>query len=86
VVKTIMEKDEIRVRIHEMIQTGRVPCATDDQVWAGRSIGTHCAACVEPIASSDMEFEVLVGTTTLRFHRSCYAIWREECESSAQPR
>jgi hypothetical protein len=81
-----MEKDQIRARIHEMISTGKVPCTTGDKVWAGRSIGTHCAACAESIKDSDVEFEVLVGTTTLRFHRSCYAIWREECDAVAQPR
>lgn len=59
-----------------------LPC-DQDRAWAGRGgSGTHCIACEEPIATTDIEFEVelLSGGPMLRLHRLCYMIWREECE------
>jgi hypothetical protein len=72
----------IRVRIRRMLETGLLPCDEPGKVWAGRGAGTHCAACGEPIAPSDIEFEVPLSTGhALRLHRDCHLIWREECDS-----
>jgi hypothetical protein len=77
-----MDKASIRQRVRQMLETGVLPCEEHDKVWAGRSVGTHCAACGEPIAVTDVEFEVeLSSGTALRLHRVCHEIWREECDS-----
>jgi hypothetical protein len=81
-----MDRVSIRVRVRQMLETGRLPCDEPGKVWAGRGVGTHCAACGEPIATSDIEFEVdLVSGASLRLHRTCHEIWREECDM-LQPR
>jgi hypothetical protein len=64
-----------------MLETKTLPCDEPDKVWAGPGAGTHCAACGEPIAATDIEFEVdLVSGSRLRLHRTCHQIWREECD------
>lgn len=81
-----MDSDTIRARVRRMLETGALPCDEPGKVWAGRGVGTHCAACGEPIAVTDIEFEVdLASGTTLRLHRLCHEIWREECDT-LQPR
>jgi hypothetical protein len=41
-------------------------------------------ACGEPIAATEVEFEVeLTSGTVIRLHRVCHEIWREECDSLA---
>ena len=75
-----MDAQNIRSRICQMVETGELPCEETGKVWAGRGSGTHCAACGEPIESSQIEFEVQLGTSTiLRLHRQCHQIWQEEC-------
>jgi hypothetical protein len=77
-----MDTRLLRDRIRRLLDSRELPCEPD-RAWAGRGgHGTHCVACGEPIASSDVEFEVelLSGGPVLRLHRLCYAIWREECE------
>jgi len=52
------------------------------QGLAGRGVGIHCAACGQPIAPIDIEFDVeLMSGPALRLHRVCHEIWREECDS-----
>ena len=73
--------DHIRKRIRQMLETGAIPCEEADKVWAGHGSGSHCAACGDPIAPADIEYEVdLRSGPTLRLHRACHEIWRSECE------
>jgi hypothetical protein len=77
-----MDNASVRVRVREMLDTGELPCDEQGKVWAGRGAGTHCVACGEPIALTDVEFEVeLTSGAPLRLHRVCHEIWREECDS-----
>ena len=76
-----MLPEEIRARMRQMVETGQISCAEPDKVWAGRGNGSHCAACTDPIGPTEIEFEIdLQSGSTLRLHRACHAIWREECE------
>jgi hypothetical protein len=76
-----MDDIAIRARVRVMIRGGEIPCE-DGKVWAGRGAGTHCAACGLPIVPSEIEFEVALDSgETLRLHRHCHAVWREECET-----
>jgi hypothetical protein len=77
-----MDELNIRARVREMVETGQLPCDESGKVWAGRGSGTHCAACGEPIESTQIEFEAPLGqATVLRLHRACYQIWQEECQA-----
>jgi hypothetical protein len=77
-----MDSRLIRERISRLLESRVLPCE-QERAWAGRGgNGTHCIACNESIAPTDIEFEVELpsGGPVLRLHRVCYAIWREECE------
>ena len=72
----------LRDRVRQLVETGEIPCEEPGKTWAGRGSGTHCAACGEPIRPTDIEFEAdLPSGLTLRLHRLCHDVWREECES-----
>ena len=79
-----MQENRIRDRIRQMLETGALPCDEAEKIWAGRGNGSHCVACAEPISASEVEFEVDIHSgLTLRLHRSCHALWREECDALA---
>lgn len=77
------EEYVIRKRIRQMLETGEIPCDEPDKIWAGRGTGSHCAACGEAIAPTEVEYEVDLPPgrgSTLRLHRACHDIWRQECD------
>jgi len=75
-----MEEITLRHRVRQLVETGEVPCEEPGKTWAGRGNGTHCAACGEPIMPNEVEFEAeLSSGATLRLHRLCHDVWREEC-------
>jgi hypothetical protein len=77
-----MEAIALRLRVRQLLESGKVPCDEPDKTWAGRGTGTHCAVCGEPITPAEVEFEAELPTgITLRLHRLCHEVWREECES-----
>ena len=77
-----MEEIALRVRVRQLVETGEVPCEEPGKTWAGHGSGTHCAACGELIKPTEIEFEAdLPSGLTLRLHRLCHDVWREECES-----
>jgi hypothetical protein len=66
-----------------MLKTGQLPCDEPAKTWAGNGGGEYCAGCAEPIARSEIEYEVeLRSGLTLRLHRACHDIWLEECEAA----
>ena len=80
-----MDDVEVRSRIRKLHDAGEVPCDnTSGEVWAGRGNGERCVLCVEPIASTETEFEVELSSGRIfRVHRRCYNLWLEECGSLA---
>jgi hypothetical protein len=76
----MMDEAAIRARIRTMVETGVLPCDEPQLTWAGKSGGTHCAACGQQISPPEFEFEVDVAGTTLRLHQLCHQLWLEECE------
>ena len=77
-----MDETQLRERIRRLHETGEVPCDNPpDKVWAGRGTGDLCVLCIEPIASTETEFEVELSPTKtiFRLHRQCYYRWLEEC-------
>ncbi|HZS33556.1 MAG TPA: hypothetical protein VFC42_09275 [Methylomirabilota bacterium] len=75
-----MDESTIRSRIRAMIRTGQLPCDEPEATWAGRGNGKLCAACREPIAREEVEFEVeLAPARVIRLHRACHVLWQEEC-------
>jgi hypothetical protein len=71
----------LRARVRELVKAGLVPCDEPHKVWAGRGSGTHCVACGQPITPGEVEYEVELASAVFRVHRTCFTVWREECES-----
>ena len=76
-----MTEEDIRERIRRMLTTGDLACDDAGRVWAGEGSGKRCAACLEAIVPSDVEFEADFNGRTLYFHPRCHQIWLDECES-----
>jgi hypothetical protein len=76
------QEKHIRLRIRQMLEIGEMPCDEPNKVWAGRGNGSHCAACGDAIALTEIEYEVAFRGSPpgLRLHMACHVIWREECE------
>jgi hypothetical protein len=63
-----------------MAERGQIPCEEPETLWAGKGSGDFCLACAQPIAATEIEYEVEFASATYRLHRPCYTIWVEECE------
>lgn len=72
----------LRQIIREKIIAGTLPGAPAVTVWAGMGNGRACSGCGEPIRAKDteIELEMSTGRQTIRLHRDCFTIWREECD------
>jgi hypothetical protein len=79
-----MDEQVLRKRIRRMIDLDEVPCDEPEELWAGRGAGERCAVCQEPIPGTTLEYEVDVAGRSLRLHRQCYELWRQECEALSQ--
>ena len=79
--KADMNESTLRARIRRLNETGEIPCEEGpERLWAGPGTGDTCAVCTERIATDETEFEVdLASGPTLRLHRRCYTLWRDEC-------
>ncbi len=74
-------RDELRRRVRQYVEGGRLPMTVPRQVAAGYGSGHMCAACDEPITSIQVEYEVddCPGGVRLRFHPHCHSVWQLEC-------
>jgi hypothetical protein len=74
-------RDELRRRVRQYLEGGRLPMMVPKEVAAGYGSGRMCAACDEPITSTQVEYEVddCRGGVRLRFHPDCHSVWRLEC-------
>jgi hypothetical protein len=79
--KRNLAQDELRARAREEIRTGRLPDAPPDSIWAGPGSGSACAVCGDPIAPTQVEYEVSDPSSTgsFRFHLPCHTQWQIEC-------
>jgi hypothetical protein len=73
---------ELRARIRRCIDEGRLPVFLPDSINAGYGSGSKCHACDQPIANSEIEYDIQDpgnATARLRFHLGCYVLWQTEC-------
>ena len=76
-----LEHEQLRRRIRDKVIAGALPGGPAESVWAGIGSGRPCSACDEPIVAADteIELETPAGLASVRFHRQCFALWRETC-------
>jgi hypothetical protein len=85
----VIEESQIRARIRTMLATNQIACDEPERLWAGNGSGVTCAACLELIPPTEIEYEAQFAGRTLHFHLRCHRLWLEECEpdgASARPR
>jgi hypothetical protein len=72
---------ELRSRLQQRIEDGRLPVALSNNVIAGYGSADICSGCGEQISSDQVEYELaeLRDGGQLTFHPSCHAIWQLEC-------
>jgi hypothetical protein len=73
---------ELHARIRRCIDEGRLPVFLPDCISAGYGSGSKCHACDQPIAPSEIEYDVQDprnATARLRLHLGCYVLWQTEC-------
>lgn len=67
----------LRLLALSRVETGALPAAASQTVFAGRGSGLPCSLCDRPIAENDYEFEYgNDGGKAPRFHIRCQEIWR----------
>ena len=75
---TVREKC-LRQIAHERCEAGELVNRAPVKTWAGEGSGQRCSLCGEPIASSQVEYEVDVPDgevlRTFRFHLLCHQVW-----------
>lgn len=71
----------LRMRVRQLIDQGRLPLMIAQRIGAGYGSGCLCAACEQPITSTQVEYEVEDESTDrrLRFHMGCHVVWQLEC-------
>jgi hypothetical protein len=71
----------LRLRVRERIENGRLPAMVPSWIAGGYGAGSVCAACDEPITSTQVEYEVNDERdgSRLSFHLGCHVVWQLEC-------
>jgi hypothetical protein len=59
----------------DKVKRGELLTAATFRLWAGHSLGALCDGCGEEIERKQIEFEIELPTSALRFHRDCYLAW-----------
>jgi hypothetical protein len=72
---------ELRARIRQRIDDGRLPVMLPRRINAGYGSGHTCRACDQPITRDEVEYEVddYRDGRPLSFHLGCHVIWQLEC-------
>lgn len=82
---------EIGALIRSGIRSGRLPpFSKGHQLFGGSGGGDTCSCCGEPIAKTELQYEVEFGhnEVPLRMHPRCYQVWYGETRAapSKEPR
>jgi hypothetical protein len=72
------EQPDAGCLIRAKLAIGQLPRRTNTKSWAGLGTGLLCDGCDQPIAVTDIEYQVdAIGLGTLRFHKACMRFWQE---------
>ena len=74
---------ELRTHIAERINSGRLPHAVEEKIFAGYGHDEICDACGKPVRNNEVLYEVELtqkqtGSSLLAMHRWCFNLWVEE--------
>jgi len=76
-----MPESELRARVIQRIEDGRLPLVLSTRMNAGYGTGVQCDLCDQSIAANKVEYEVIDYRTGKRlyFHVACHSMWQWEC-------
>jgi len=65
--------------IADKIRSGALPLPPEppEKYFAGKGTGQPCAICEQAITAEQLEYELDLGSRTLRFHEQCLDMWRQ---------
>ncbi len=71
----------LRLQIRERIERGVLPVMVPQRIYGGYGSGDVCVACDQPIAPSQIDYEVdgPKPGMPLHFHFVCHVLWQLEC-------
>jgi hypothetical protein len=85
----------VRHLIGERLRSGVLPRFRGQRTYGGRGEGAGCGCCDEPIAPSDVQYdvdqrdaaegEVPERVRSIPMHLPCYRLWVEESETPSTP-
>ena len=77
----VLPEGELRARVLERIEAGRLPCPIATRIDAGYGTRVVCDLCDRSITPDKVEYDVTDPATGRRmhFHFACHAVWQREC-------
>jgi hypothetical protein len=77
----VLPESELRSRVQQRIDDGRLPVVLSTHIDAGYGAGGRCDLCDQPIAADKVEYDVTApgSGTRLHFHIACHLAWQREC-------
>jgi hypothetical protein len=77
----VLPESELRSRVLQYIEDGRLPLMLSTHIHAGYGAGVQCDLCGQPIARDKVEYDVTApdSGTRLHFHFACHSAWQREC-------
>lgn len=76
---------ELRRRIGEKIDADLLPVLIPASIGGGHGSGAQCAACDQPITSTQVEYSTATKSGELNMHLGCHVIWQIECVARLDP-
>lgn len=71
-------ENELRSHARTLIEQRLLPASSPLKTFGGYGIGEPCSLCARPIPSPEVEYEVVYGQASYRFHFMCHAAWQFE--------
>jgi len=77
----VLPESELRLRVQQRIEDGRLPLAFITLVSSGFGIGHPCLVCDQPVTHHKIEYDVTDprNSSRLTLHFACYVAWQREC-------
>ena len=77
----VLPESELRSRVLQRIEDGRLPVVLSTAIYAGYGRGFQCDLCDQPISRDKIEYDVARprGDERLHFHFACHVAWQREC-------
>ena len=75
----------LRARVHQLLQSGRLPNRQPDRTWGGPGVGVLCMVCEAPVRRDQLEMEIQFAhdghdrrLEKFHLHVRCFAVWELE--------